>query len=153
MSSPQLSPSPSGSPTSVGSQVSLLQQRGMSIPDLNEAERFLNNVSYYRFRRYLKPFVDHATNSATRPFGGRKRTWTARARRCTWAKRQSRRWPRSGPPTWTGPRPFSACRPASCRGGLRQWPLPPVWARASAATAAGWEWPRTWRPAARSCPR
>ena len=25
--------------------------------------------------------------------------------------------------------------------------------RASADTAAGWEWPRTWRPAARSCPR
>ena len=56
------------------------------------------------------------------------------------------------PPTWTGPRPSSACRSVSCRGGFRQWPGPPVWARASAATAAGWAWPRTWRPRGWSCP-
>ena len=33
----------------------MLQQRGMSIPDLTETERFLSNVNYYRFRGYLIP--------------------------------------------------------------------------------------------------
>jgi abortive infection bacteriophage resistance protein len=46
----------------------MLQQRGMSIPDLTETERFLSNVNYYRFRPYLEPFVDQATNCRLRPF-------------------------------------------------------------------------------------
>ena len=40
----------------------------MSILDLEEAERFLSNVNYYRFRRYLEPFVDQSTTSDLRPF-------------------------------------------------------------------------------------
>ena len=46
----------------------MLQKRGMSIPDLTEAERFLSNVNYYRFRGYLEPFVDKTTDNALRPF-------------------------------------------------------------------------------------
>ena len=46
----------------------MLLQRGMSIPDPNEAECFLSNVNYYRFRRYLEPFVDQATSDERRPF-------------------------------------------------------------------------------------
>lgn len=40
----------------------------MSIADPVEAERFLSNVNYYRFRRYLEPFVDQTTSSSLRPF-------------------------------------------------------------------------------------
>ena len=40
----------------------------MSITDRNEAERFLSNVNYYRFRRYLESFVDQATSCDLRPF-------------------------------------------------------------------------------------
>ena len=68
MASPLSNPSAPGVPTSPADQVRLLLQRGMSIPDLNEAERFLSNVNYYRFRRYLEPFVDQATNCDLRPF-------------------------------------------------------------------------------------
>ena len=66
MAPPQLSPSPPGPPISIGDQVSLLQQRGMSIPDLTEAERFLRNVNYYRFRGYLYR-TDNEQQSATLP--------------------------------------------------------------------------------------
>ena len=68
MAPPQLSPSHPGPPISIGDQVSLLQQRGMSIPDLTEAERFLRNVNYYRFRGYLEPFIERTTNNSLRPF-------------------------------------------------------------------------------------
>ena len=40
----------------------------MLIPDLTEAERFLSNVNYYRFRGYLEPFVDRTTDNTLRPF-------------------------------------------------------------------------------------
>ena len=59
---------PPGPPTSFADQVSLLQQRRLSIPDFAEAERFLSNVNYYRFRGYLDPFLDQSTNSNPRPF-------------------------------------------------------------------------------------
>ena len=68
MASPSSNPSSPGSPTSIADQVNLLLQRGMSIPDLDEAERFLSNVNYYRFRGYLEPFVDQATSSGLRLF-------------------------------------------------------------------------------------
>ena len=68
MASPQVSPSPPGPTTSIGDQVSLLQQRGMSIPDPTEAERFLSNVNYYRLRGYLEPFVDQTKKDPLRPF-------------------------------------------------------------------------------------
>ena len=68
MASPQSNPSVPGPPTSISYQVSLLQQRGMSIPDPGEAERFLSNVNYYRFRPYLEPFVGQATNGGLRHF-------------------------------------------------------------------------------------
>ena len=65
MASPQLTPGP---PTSIDEQISLLQQRGMSIPDVTKAERFLSNVNYYRLRGYLEPFVDKTTDNSLRPF-------------------------------------------------------------------------------------
>ena len=68
MTSPTSKPAPPGPPTSVADQVALLQQCGMSITDPNEAERFLSNVNYYRFRRYLEPFVDQTASSTLRPF-------------------------------------------------------------------------------------
>ena len=68
MASPQLSPSPPGPPFSIGEQISQLQQRGMSIPDPTEAERFLSNVNYYRFRGYWEPFVDQTKKDPLRLF-------------------------------------------------------------------------------------
>ena len=47
-----------GPPTSVSDQISILHQRGMSVPNQAEAVRFLSNVNFYRFRGYLEPFVD-----------------------------------------------------------------------------------------------
>lgn len=67
MSSPT-NPSAPGPPTSIPDQVRMLLKRGMWIPDPNEAERFLSNVNYYRFRRYLEPFVDQSTSCGLRPF-------------------------------------------------------------------------------------
>ena len=68
MASPPSNPGVPGPPTSMSDQVSLLLQRGMSIPDPDEAERFLSNVNYYRFRGYVEPFVDQATSCGLRPF-------------------------------------------------------------------------------------
>ena len=68
MASPLSNPNDPGPPTSIADQVSRLLQRGMSIPDRNEAERFLSNVNYYRFRPYLEPFVDQDTSCDLRPF-------------------------------------------------------------------------------------
>ena len=38
------------------------------IQDYDEALLFLSNVSFYRFRGYLEPFVDQTTDSDLRPF-------------------------------------------------------------------------------------
>ena len=40
----------------IPAQISILQQRGLVIQDIEEAERFLNNVSYFRFAAYLRVF-------------------------------------------------------------------------------------------------
>ena len=68
MSPPELNPTSPGPPISLGDQVNLLQQRGLLIPDPYEAERFLSNVNYYRFRGYLEPFVDNTSATELRPF-------------------------------------------------------------------------------------
>ena len=68
MASPQLNPNPPGPSTSIGDQINRLRQRGLSILDLDEAERFLSNVNFYRFRGYLEPFVDQTTKDPLRPF-------------------------------------------------------------------------------------
>lgn len=41
---------------SVQDQIAMLQQRGLIISDLDAAEKFLNNVSYFRFDAYLHVF-------------------------------------------------------------------------------------------------
>ena len=68
MASPHATPGAPGPPTSISDQVNRLSQRGMSIPKQDEAAWFLSSVSFYRFRGYLEPFVDHTTNSELRPF-------------------------------------------------------------------------------------
>ncbi len=68
MTSPQAAQSPPGPPTSIKDQIDRLTQRGMLIPDSGEASRFLSNVSFYRFRGYLEPFVNPAARGSLRPF-------------------------------------------------------------------------------------
>ena len=68
MTSPKSNPNAPGPPISPDDQLNRLLQRGMSIPNHDEALRFLSNVSFYRFRGYLEPFVDKATSSDPRPF-------------------------------------------------------------------------------------
>lgn len=41
---------------SITDQLIALQHRGLTINDLTQAERFLNNVSYFRFAAYLRIF-------------------------------------------------------------------------------------------------
>ena len=69
MSSQQAQPNQPGPPTSISHQITLLQQRGMAVPDPAGAERFLSNVNFYRFRGYLEPFVaPAAVNSPPHTF-------------------------------------------------------------------------------------
>ena len=68
MASSQGTPSPPGPPASVSDQISRLSQRGLSIPDTQEATRFLGNVNLYRFQGYLEPFVDRTAQGYHRPF-------------------------------------------------------------------------------------
>ena len=68
MASQQATPGTPGPPTSISDQINRLSQRGMSIPNQDEAVRLLSSVSFYRFRGYLEPFVDHTTNREPRPF-------------------------------------------------------------------------------------
>lgn len=50
-------------PKSVPEQISLLQSRGMLIPDQQEAEHHLRHINYYRLSGYWLPFeADHATH-------------------------------------------------------------------------------------------
>ncbi len=57
-----------GPPISPTEQLDRLLLRGIAIHDQDEALRFLNNVSFYRFRGYLEPFVDPAASGDLRPF-------------------------------------------------------------------------------------
>ena len=68
MASPPASPGPAGPPTSPEEQIARLLQRGMLISDHAGALHFLSNVSYYRFRGYLEPFVDGEADDDLRPF-------------------------------------------------------------------------------------
>ena len=62
MTSQQGQTSTPGLPTSINHQISLLRKRGMYVPNQTEAERFLSNVNFYRFRGYLEPFLDPIAN-------------------------------------------------------------------------------------------
>lgn len=68
MTSTTSKPRASGPPTSPEDQLNRLLRRGMSIPNRDDAIRFLSNVSYYRFRGYLEPFIDLTTSADPRPF-------------------------------------------------------------------------------------
>ena len=68
MTSPQGNPSPPGPPASINDQIARLIQRGMLIPDHDRATYFLGNVSFYRLRGYLEPFVDQTAIGNPRPF-------------------------------------------------------------------------------------
>lgn len=51
------------SATTYDQQVALLQQRGMSVPDVAEAKFYLQHLNYYRLSAYWLPFeADHATH-------------------------------------------------------------------------------------------
>ena len=52
---------------SITDQIAILQQRGLVITDMTTAERFLNNVSYFRFAAYLHIFEqpDHTFRYGT----------------------------------------------------------------------------------------
>ncbi|WP_072622240.1 Abi family protein [Spirulina major] len=48
------------SPKTVAEQISLLQKRGLIIPDHNDAEQSLSRINYYRLKAYFLPFErDH----------------------------------------------------------------------------------------------
>ena len=68
MAASQTNSTPAGPPTSPDEQLNRLLQRGMIIPDQDGAIRFLSNVSFYRFRGYLEPFVAEAANGDLRLF-------------------------------------------------------------------------------------
>lgn len=52
---------------SITDQIAILQQRGLVITEMATAERFLNNVSYFRFAAYLRIFEqpDHTFRYGT----------------------------------------------------------------------------------------
>lgn len=55
-------------PTTCAEQVALLQQRGMIVDDVAEAEFYLQHLNYYRLAAYWLPFeADHGTHVL---FGG-----------------------------------------------------------------------------------
>lgn len=43
-------------PVSIADQIQLLRDRGLSIPDTQEANHYLDNISYYRLSAYMRPF-------------------------------------------------------------------------------------------------
>lgn len=51
-------------PTTCAQQVALLQQRGMIVDDVHQAEFYLEHLNYYRLVAYCLPFeADHATHT------------------------------------------------------------------------------------------
>jgi abortive infection bacteriophage resistance protein len=44
-------------PLSVQNQIELLKSRGLGIPDEEKADRYLQNISYYRLSGYMFPFL------------------------------------------------------------------------------------------------
>ena len=67
MSTP-LNPGTPGPPTSPGEQIARLMSRGILIQDYDAALLLLSNVSFYRLRGYLEPFVHQTTDAELRPF-------------------------------------------------------------------------------------
>lgn len=55
-------------PLTLHQQVEKLQNRGLLIDDEQLAERYLSNISYYRFRAYTYPFQDNTNPAADHKF-------------------------------------------------------------------------------------
>ena len=53
-------------PTTYSEQVSILQQRGMIVDDVNEAEFYLRHLNYYRLSAYWLPFETDSGSHALR---------------------------------------------------------------------------------------
>ncbi|HCC38129.1 MAG TPA: CAAX protease [Treponema sp.] len=49
-------------PLTVSDQIVLLKSRGLAIPDVSRAEKYLANISYYRLSGYMYPFLDDPVN-------------------------------------------------------------------------------------------
>tara|TARA_Y100001937_G_C7135104_1_gene339516 strand:+ start:3430 stop:4353 length:924 start_codon:yes stop_codon:yes gene_type:complete len=50
-------------PTSFTAQIQLMQQRGLTVPNISEAEHYLAQLNYYRLAAYCLPFEqNHATH-------------------------------------------------------------------------------------------
>jgi abortive infection bacteriophage resistance protein len=47
-------------PLSIADQITLLENRGLKIPDKQRAEHYLQHISYYRLRAYTHPFQDNS---------------------------------------------------------------------------------------------
>ncbi len=52
----------------IDDQIKLLEQRGMSVPDLPKARHYLQHVSYYRLRAYWFPFETAAPQNGQHAF-------------------------------------------------------------------------------------
>ena len=46
---------------SISEQIELLKSRGLNIADSSKAEKFLGEVSYFRFVQYLRPMEEDKT--------------------------------------------------------------------------------------------
>ena len=55
----------SKSPLDVNAQINLLRQKGLIINDISQANDYLSNINYYRFRKYLYSFQNN--NTPNRP--------------------------------------------------------------------------------------
>lgn len=49
-------------PLSIADQLTLIESRGINIPDRQKAEKYLSNISYYRLSAYMLPFKAHGKN-------------------------------------------------------------------------------------------
>lgn len=52
----------------VNQQISLLEQRGMIVPDRDRAQHYLTHINYYRLRAYWLPFEKAPTNGESHTF-------------------------------------------------------------------------------------
>lgn len=52
---------------SISEQIELLKSRGLNIADSSKAEKFLGEVSYFRFVQYLRPMEEDKTTHQFKP--------------------------------------------------------------------------------------
>lgn len=50
-------------PLSIKQQIQLFENRGLNIPDVKTASRYLSNISYYRLRAYTYPYQENDTEN------------------------------------------------------------------------------------------